>query len=166
MTKYFCFLSTSAAILPFVWWRPREIRFPRGPIAARLMVYTDGTRWKINGGAGWWVKLALFFPISFGSRTRRRERERERVSSSSLREKERRIDDFLFPFRVFESCSFFFFSNQLVCIIHSGSRRVAFTACWHPAGPNRATLRRLRVLETRRQEGNMQQSRVHTTYVE
>ena len=24
----------------------------RGPIAARLMVYTDGTRWKINGGAG------------------------------------------------------------------------------------------------------------------
>ena len=24
----------------------------RVPIAARLMVYTDGTRWKINGGAG------------------------------------------------------------------------------------------------------------------
>lgn len=43
--------------------RVRDPRFPRGPIAVRRA--TDGTRWKINGGRRWWVKLASFSPSLF-----------------------------------------------------------------------------------------------------
>ena len=110
------------------------IRFPRGPI-----VRPDGaaTRWKINGRAGWWVKLALHLPTQTQF-LRKELQPRQPHNHHHWRDakKRQRIDDFLHPFQVpsdflFPIFFLFFFFPKifpLVCIIlRSEKKIVAFT---------------------------------------